>query len=373
MARYNPYELTAAEHDRRYKSLAEEAFYGTEPQERPRAVITGGQPASGKGTLASNAVNELAGEGGAVKIDADDLRDWHPSYAALQRENDREAASLVHPDAAKWAKRLTDDAIEARRNLVIDQTSRSPEALIARTQQLREAGYHVELRVMAVNSETSQQRVYTRYEGQKADDGVGRFVPKEVHDEAYSGLPESISAVERAKSVDAIKVYNKYQERIHEDTLHNGRWGLEPPRARVILDAERNRSLSIHDLRELSEGFNKISESMAKRGAEPAEREEIEALRLRAERRYAAETFRQLPKEEALKTHPQLERYYAAVDGMAAKIKEDGLSAEAQRIVLDRARYNVAAAVEQGKAPPYPAREAQAAPPEKAPEKDLDR
>lgn len=353
----NPYELDKADHDRRYERIAKK-YLSAESQEHPRAIIIGGQPGSGKGSLTTIAARELHKNGGFVLVDADKLRSRHPDNNQLMRENDRAAANLTHNDASKWAKRLTNDAIEGRKNLVIDQTSKSPDALIARTKQLREAGYTVELRVMAVNAETSEQRIHTRYEREKAADGAGRFTPKAVHDEAYVGLPESVAAVEREKTVDAISVYDKHQVRIYENTLHNGEWVLQPPGAKAALEAERNRALTMQDHIERANAYTELSEMLAKRDAQPAEREEIETQRLKATRRVTAETFRQVAPEIALKSHPELAGAYAAVAAIAEKARQDGLSAEQRKTIADRARYNVASSIEQGKIPQVQMREA---------------
>lgn len=142
-------------------------------------------------------------------VDVDRLRTLHPDHAGLMDENDRNAANFTHDDASEWAKRLASDAVANRYNIIIDQTSKSPDSLIARITQLHEAGYHVELRVMAVNPEVSEQRIYTRYEREKSISGAGRFTPKAVHDDAYVGVAQSVAAVERERPVDKISIYDK--------------------------------------------------------------------------------------------------------------------------------------------------------------------
>lgn len=366
----NPYELDSAEHDKRYSRIARKVR-ATEPQLHPRAIIIGGQPGSGKGTLTEKAARELHKQGGFVLVDADKLRAMHPDNNHLMRENDRQAANLTHNDASKWAKRLANDAIEGRRNIVIDQTSKSPDSLIARTKQLKDAGYKVELRVMAVNAETSEQRIHTRYEREKAANGAGRFTPKPVHDAAYVGLPESVAAVEREKTVDTISVYDKHQTRIYENTLHNGEWVQQPPGAKNALERERNRALTLQDHTEHATAYTQLAEMLEKRMAEPAEREEIESQRLKATRRVTAETFRQVAPEIAIKSHPELAGAYAAVASIAERAKADGLNAEQRKAVTERAKFNVASAIEQGRTPQQPTQEATAQ--AKAADRDYDR
>ena len=92
---------------------------------------------------------------------------------------------------------LLRDGVEGLRNIIIDQTSRDPEALAKMTVGLRQAGYRVELHVMAVAAAVSEQRIHERYEGQKEASGFGRFSTKDKHDEAYAGVHASVGAAER--------------------------------------------------------------------------------------------------------------------------------------------------------------------------------
>jgi len=225
----NRYKLNNAEHDEIYADIAKEKLANVPFQANPRVIITGWQPGSGKGILASRAMQELEAFGAAIKIDADDLRIEHTQYEQLQRENDREAATHVHPDASAWAEKLMDDAVAKRVNIVIDQSSKNSDSVLKKIEKLRSAGYSIELRVMAVNAEISEQRIHTRYENEKADRGVGRFAPLEVHEEAYTGLPKTLAAVEREKAVDVLGVYDKTQEPIYENRLKGGRVASADP------------------------------------------------------------------------------------------------------------------------------------------------
>lgn len=282
----SPYALDQATHEELYEDIKLD-YLACEPQESPRAIIIGGQPGSGKGGLAAIAEREFDGSGGVVVVDVDQLRDRHPDHARLMRENDKQAADFTHDDASKWAKRLANDAIGGRRNLVIDQTSKSPDTLIARAMQLREAGYHVELRVMAVNAEVSEQRIYTRYEEAKEAYGAGRFVPKTVHDEAYAGVAQSVAAAERTKAFDAVSIYDKNLVQIHENTLSAGEWVKQPPGAEAALTGERDRARTPQDYRELADAYTELATLVAKRNARPDEREVIEALRAKFTREAA--------------------------------------------------------------------------------------
>lgn len=231
----SPSELEAA-----YADVEQLALQRSSQQSHPRAILLGGQPGSGKSGLASMAVRDLGSCGGSVIIDADQLREKNPIYKSLSRADPQHAADHTHKEAAEWAKRLTKAAMQGRRNLVIDGTMRDPNGIQNLATQLREHGYTVEARVIAVNPEVSIMRARLRFEEQVASRGVGRFVNHAQHDAAYRGLAHSVSALELARAVDAIHVYDASLREIHSNKLVKGQW-QSPSRAGHALTEEQTR------------------------------------------------------------------------------------------------------------------------------------
>lgn len=215
--------------ERAYKRLERDALERTQQQENPRAILLGGQPGSGKSELANQSLRELRQSGGAVTIDADRMREENPRYQQLSKEDPQNAADRTHKEAAEWSMRLTVTAIEQRRNLVVDGTMRSPENMRALATRLKENGYDVEARVMAVDPETSITRARLRFEEQVSVRGNGRFVNQEQHDNAYAGIPRSVNTLEREKLVDRIRVYDPNQRQVYENAQDsvNGRRRLK--------------------------------------------------------------------------------------------------------------------------------------------------
>lgn len=226
-----------------YTKIERHALDHTVAQEKPRAILLGGQPGSGKSELARMAQHELSQNGRAVVIDADKLRERNPAYWALSITDPKNAADLTHKEAAEWARRLTTATVQGRRNLVIDGTMRDPKGILTLAAKLREHGYTVEARVIAVSPEVSINRARLRFEEQMAARGVGRFVNQAQHDVAYKGLADSVSALESARAVDAIRVYDASQREIYANQLVRGSWQKEPG-AQQALTEERVRTLT---------------------------------------------------------------------------------------------------------------------------------
>ena len=182
------------------------------PSDRPVAVIFGGQPGAGKSAGVANALKELSSQGGASRIIGDDLRDHHPQYYALTKIDDRTAAFHTDRDTGLWVEKAIAEAKERRVNVVVEGTMRDPGKVANTMLSMREAGYLIDARVLAVPHRLSEQGVMPRYEGQKADRGAGRMTTPEAHQAAYKGLLSTIDLIETRKLADRLTIYRYDQE-----------------------------------------------------------------------------------------------------------------------------------------------------------------
>lgn len=254
--------LSPSSHQRIYDLRIRPKFLDVAQSEvAPVAVILGGQPGSGKGRLANTSMRFFEAQGGAVLIDADELRKLHPHYHNLSPSLDKSAAGLTHPDAAAWANRLFDDAIASSKNIVLDQTSRDSERLLSQCDQLKKNGYLIELQIMAVNPLVSERQILSRYENAKEMGGLGRFMSSEIHHSAYRGLPDSVAAAEDGRAVDVVKVFDRSGQCLYVNTLHEGTW-MQPPRASQVLSDERNKPMAEQDLLEHRAHYTKLKEQI---------------------------------------------------------------------------------------------------------------
>ncbi|QPN33412.1 zeta toxin family protein [Diaphorobacter sp. JS3051] len=176
---------------------------------RPVAVITGGQPGSGKSALRRNAEQALAPQGGAALSDPDELRRFHPRFMEFNALDDMSTASMTQADASAWARQLLADAIAERRNIILDRTLGSPGQLAQMADALQAAGYDIRIEAMAVRSEVSAVRIFYRYEHERALYGYGRFTPPAFHDQAYAGLPDTLARAQQAGLAGSISLYDE--------------------------------------------------------------------------------------------------------------------------------------------------------------------
>nr|WP_229653856.1 zeta toxin family protein [Pseudomonas syringae]QOU99734.1 hypothetical protein [Pseudomonas syringae pv. actinidiae] len=269
------FRLSPAEHDAIFDDIALFSLTNTKPVNHPTAVLLGGQPGAGKAGLSSRVMDEFGGN--TIKVDADELRKHHPQYLQLMHENDRMAADRTHPDAGAWSVKLTNLAIKNRRNLLIDGTMRDPESLAKLCSRLHSAGYRVEARVLAVDSLVSRMSIHMRYELQRESNGFGRWVNRDKHDQAYTGLPLTVERLEAGNLVDTLRVFSRNGTELYARRLSEG--GSSPAGGKQRITQERERVWSPQEIRGFSYNLEVIEGKMLVRRASPGERAELDGLR----------------------------------------------------------------------------------------------
>lgn len=238
--------LSPEEHARifRERVLQESTFDTATSQERPRAIILGGQPGSGKGGLAASVTNELQGD--AVTIDPDELRRFHPNVGDFRRETPYTWSGRTHADASQWADELLKETVSDRKNLIFDTTLSNGQWTSELINDLKSKGYDVEVRAIATSKLESELGVDRRFTQRLDMDGYGRYVPEGARDAIYGKLPASLDTV-RASTDAPIRIFNR--EGIE---LYDSRTDTRPPSA--ALESERNARLKdpniTHSLRD---------------------------------------------------------------------------------------------------------------------------
>jgi hypothetical protein len=154
---------------------------------------------------------------------------------------------------------------------------RDPAAIATVAGRLRQAGYIVEGRVMAVNELVSTMHIYKRYETQMGAQGVGRFATKDQHDRAFSGLATSLEALEQNNALDRLTLFNRDGAAIYRNEFAGRRW-RDVPAARQALDIERSREMTADEKQELAKGWGAVVKQMKSRGAEQNEIDSVTKL-----------------------------------------------------------------------------------------------
>lgn len=258
------------------EEILPDAFDETAPAVAPKAIFLGGQSGSGKSNLSSAIQKKFLRTEQAVVINSDALREYHPAFPSLQKTDVNQASFLVNPDTVKWQQQLITVTVETKRNLILDGTlGGNPDPIRATMRMLREAGYYIQLSILAVPARLSRLGIYKRYEDQVALKGVGRWVGMENHDRLFNEIPRTLALLEREKAVDQIQIFGRPNgllppPLLYDNRLINGDWQT-PPTAAQTLAEKRNRPWAADERAAFQETAQSVSQQMRQRGALPAD------------------------------------------------------------------------------------------------------
>jgi len=280
MDRTEDFHLTPKEHDRRYETrIKPQLLDRVMPSDQPRAILLGGQSGAGKSIVANAAIAELGGDMAVVRIDTDEIRTFHPRYAELAASG-KMASNATQPDAQKWRDQLEHDAITQRKNIVIDGTMGWPENVTDTALRLRDAGYHVEARVISAHSMESQLGTVRRYYDQVLHEGGGRWVNKSYHDGVYERIPQSLEALEEKKLVQAIRVLSRDGGEVHSQRLDlTNAWTSEKMASQSLRENREERGKDPAVIASHFKGWDALEKTLDQLVVSASDREELAELR----------------------------------------------------------------------------------------------
>lgn len=268
-----PYQLSETQNQILFKEeIIPDAFDETAPAVAPRAIFLGGQSGSGKSGLSAAMLRTFSMTESAVIVNSDALREYHPDFTRLQTAHPQQASFLVNPDTILWQQKLIAAAVETGRNLILDGTlGGNPAPIQATMQRLREAGYVVQVSVLAVPAWVSRFSIYKRYEDQIALKGSGRWVGMENHDRQYDDIPQTLTLLETTvpPTVDQIQIYVRLTHSsipapLYDNQVRDGRW-QHPPSAATALATGRNRPWAADEQAAFTLAVETVAERMRQR------------------------------------------------------------------------------------------------------------
>lgn len=243
----------------------------TTSSDQPVAVFVGGQPGCGKSTVARTSRTWFA-NGNFVHVDVDRLRELHPQYLPLVTNpaTERAAPSAVQKDCSAWADMLRDDAAAQHRNILLESSMRVPGQFRESVQALRQNGYSVEVRIIAVHEKASEVSLALRFEHEKRVLGYGREIPPAYHDLAAAGILDTVRMLESEQLADHLLISDRAGNTIFENLLRNGEW-VEPATGASVMEAFRVESYSIAEKQKIAALWSEVVDMMELRGAPAAE------------------------------------------------------------------------------------------------------
>jgi len=174
-----------------HDAIVRSIVYGNgkwEPQksESPTAWMMGGGPASGKTFLRQGGFFDTPKRGGTVHLDADEIKEMIPEFAALREEmvargmDITAAAAAVHAESTHIQRMAIAEATRNGFDMVVDSTGDGgPKNFAARIQALRDAGYKLKGRIADVSIGMALEQAEKRKE--KEGRGVSDKIIIDTH------------------------------------------------------------------------------------------------------------------------------------------------------------------------------------------------
>lgn len=274
----------------------------------PTAYILGGQPSSGKSSLAKIAQTE---EPNLLLVNGDEYRVHHPRYDDLLSDPiafSRETQIFSNV----FTEGLIAEAIKNRLSVSVEGTMRRSEVVANTAKQFKKAGYRVELICISAPYEFTAINLFSRFAGEVQSLGNGRLADFESHRQACIGIPKTLDDAYEDKNIDRIRLYSIFGIDLIADYKRvNGEWSIKEKPSDIIV---ASRSAQLQNPRIV---FPILDKGLA-------------ALGIIQEESIRKELLKQI--QVLMKTIPSLDRG----NDMASTIREDNLLDE-----IDRLTYSV--------------------------------
>ncbi|MEE0162652.1 MAG: zeta toxin family protein [Sutterella wadsworthensis] len=175
-------------------------------QGHPVVVFVGGQPGAGKSKSLERIQEHYPG---IVPVIGDDLRSYHPDYRRLMRTDPLVMPQVTAHASGRWVEMSIDYLRGARRSTLVETTLRQAGVVGDTAAGFRQAGYRVELHVLAVPLEVSRLGTISRYAGQVAEAGAGRWTSSKGHDVAARAVPATVHDLITSGAIDMVVIENR--------------------------------------------------------------------------------------------------------------------------------------------------------------------
>lgn len=245
-------------------AYAELEIYTSERSDKPTAVLLLGQEGAGRHALISEVGHHLNQQGGYVSANKETVRQLLPYYDELKRDQGNIDA-VTREDVKLLSREIHHQALESKRNLVIEAAQHDTSESLHLAKSLKAAGYHVEVHAAAVNDQISYARAALNYEKQVSSGHPGTYVSAGEHGRNFADASETLRRIEYAGAADRIVVYNRLSDPILDRKPEPGQLT-----ASETFDRARGQ-LSEYERVNLVETWDAVVESMQKRGAPNAE------------------------------------------------------------------------------------------------------
>ncbi len=271
------YKLSQEEHERISKQIKQELFNNVSKQENPISIIVGGQPGSGKGAVISYSKNQCEQKGrSSIIITTDEYKPYHPDSIEVAKKYPTEYVEIIEQDAGLWTGEMLKHAIDNKYNFIFEGTLKN-DRILERIKELKQNGFYVIVRALAVPRMESLIAIHERYENQIENMGWGRLISIEHHNTAYDNIPQVIDTIEKS-GLCTVEIFKRGKKINQPQRVYSSKIDKKIyPTARVALEEYRELETFKTQLTAKSR-IEKLKEAFLKRNATNKEMQQLDEL-----------------------------------------------------------------------------------------------
>lgn len=197
----------------------------------PKAIILAAQPGAGKSILLGMTRADLNDD--LVIIDPDRLQGYYPDVGELRSAAPYAWSANISRDVVGWAAALCEEAVQGKKNLIIDTTLSDGEGAAEQIRMLQANGYEVEMRVVAAHRLESELGVDRRFLSGFLRDGHGPHRREASHTQSYESMPGSLDRVLTQTKI-LIRIFSRDGMRLYDSRTDSAMPGAALEHAREV-------------------------------------------------------------------------------------------------------------------------------------------
>lgn len=207
--------LSEEEHAVVLEDIKEASYAGKRTSETPKFVIVLGQTGSGKTNLTGYLKNTNSN---LVVIDSDKYKAYRKDARDLQIKYPERFGHITAPDAYWHRDEMICDAMSKKYDILMECAPTQKEGMFVNLNEIKKAGYNIELNVLAVGQLNSLLSIHERYEAQLTlKYPAAKLTDISRHDDSYTSLQKSISDAQKGDI--KISIFGRGVERPEEPRL----------------------------------------------------------------------------------------------------------------------------------------------------------
>lgn len=219
------FNISEEDKEQIFKTIIHNLTTDKKPVEKPVAVIVGGQTGSGKSGLMAythkmfDNPSFLAYDGtnlhkdwikdNVIQIEDDEFRAYFPNEREIALEHPEEYIQITNKLTNELTAKVFEYCAKNKYNIIFHQTLKNNRIADDGIMKLKDLGYAIVVRALAVNELESRMSMIERCLGQIETKGYCRNVTTSDHDKTYTGMPGTLEYIEDNGRFDILQVFKR--------------------------------------------------------------------------------------------------------------------------------------------------------------------